>query len=178
VIILLAGRIAAGKSTLALELQALTDASIISTRQILAELSGISLTNRQDFQQFGAALDQRTAGKWLRDYVLSRGENSYLTIIDSVRTLKQAAAAIHDLNDARIIYVDASEATRRNRYISASLTDPIKAGIDFDAAAAHTIEIEAVGLRPLASTIVTTDGKEPFEVAELLACTLSLRPRR
>ena len=67
-----------------------------------------------------------------------------------------------------MIFLDASEAVRRERFEAGRVTDLMKASTPFDLAMGHPTEIEALSLRELADTIIETDELDVEHVALLL----------
>jgi len=133
-------------------------------RDALTHATGADSADRVEMQKRAAALDLETGGQWVVDYLagLPKGERA---IVDAVRTLREARALM-DSFDSSLVYLDASEATRRRRYEEGRATDQMKAALPFDAAMAHPIEIEALRVRDVATVIIDTNSLDVDEVAE------------
>src|SRR5882672_9942061 len=73
-IVLLTGRIAAGKTTLCDHLRRFDDVHVLKTKEIirsaaLKKLGHASQAERKAMQDFGDELDRETKGQWVRDEV-------------------------------------------------------------------------------------------------------------
>ena len=92
-IVLLSGRIAAGKSVLAERFVDRLGFRCLQTRDLLS-VQGIDL-NRTSLQEAGARLDRRTAGDWVRDALVRRiqeFETPVDIVVDAVRRQSQIDA--------------------------------------------------------------------------------------
>ena len=154
-IVLMAGPIAAGKSTVArLVMQSLGGTTVV-VREALHHALGAVELDRHELQRLGADLDQRTRGRWLVDY-LEQIEVGPL-VVDSLRTVRQTVPILDHFVDARLVYVNAHEETRRRRYRSAGEVDKIKRAAPFDDAMNHPTELQVSQLIPLAHVYLETD---------------------
>jgi shikimate kinase len=170
VIVLVAGGIAVGKTTIAAALAERLDGRVVRVRDALAEVLGRRLDDRGTLQRLGADLDRRTSGRWLAEYLAEAAESAPRLVVDSCRTRRQTEAVLERLPTSRLVYLDAHEDTRRARYALSAATDPIKAGSTYDAAVDHDTERLVALLRPLADTVVETDDLDTEQtVAELLS---------
>jgi adenylosuccinate synthase len=92
-IILLSGRVASGKSTLAQGLADRFGMLTLKTRDLLEErLARRGRKDRRNLQAEGDRLDRRTGGKWVREELDRRvreGPENALILVDSVRILNQ-----------------------------------------------------------------------------------------
>ena len=161
---LLSGRTAAGKTTVAPLLAAALDASVLSVRQALVEMTDARL-NRADLQRAGADLDRRTNGRWLVDYLAERTATESL-VVDALRTRRQTEPVLRDVSGAYLVFLTAHDSTRRLRYKRAGLSDPVKRAATFDAAENHPTERNVVELEPLAHLVVATDELTPQQVVQ------------
>ena len=85
---LVSGPIASGKTTLSRLLAARFGFCVVSTRELLAQVT----QDRRTLQSAGASLDDSTGGRWVRDGLLrlqSQSSAEALFVVDSVRTLDQ-----------------------------------------------------------------------------------------
>ena len=64
-IVVLSGRIASGKSTLAEQLKNLFDATVVKTWELLVSLNPDLEEDRKALQEFGDQMDVKTEGKWI-----------------------------------------------------------------------------------------------------------------
>ncbi|WGL52584.1 AAA family ATPase [Nocardioides sp. BP30] len=173
-IILLSGPIAVGKTSVAAALTQAGAARLVTVRSALLEVLGLASAGRALMQREGAALDQRTSGRWLLHYLEQRTD---LTnddfVVDSLRTVRQTEPLLGYFADARLVYLTAHEETRRARYAAAAATDPLKRAVPFDAAMQHRTEIEVVALGALAHASIATDDLEVEELANEIIARLT-----
>ena len=170
-LILLAGGIASGKSSLASALAERLGAEVVSVRRALIDIVG-SPTDRVSLQREGAALDARTNGEWLADYLETRCTSGTHLIVDSVRTLKQTLPILSRFDSAVLIYLDASESTRFERFESAKSKDPLKRTVSLEDAMLHPTEVGVRALRPFAALVLATDDRDVESVAADVIATL------
>ncbi|HEX3678999.1 MAG TPA: hypothetical protein VHU90_04690 [Galbitalea sp.] len=124
-IVVLTGRIASGKSTLASGLAECVGAEIVSSRGLLkveARHRGVALRKRRDLQNFGTALDLSTDGEWLPaalESVLGRLPSDHVVVVDSVRMAVQLRA-FKDKFDGQVVHVHltANDADREARFLA------------------------------------------------------------
>jgi adenylosuccinate synthase len=173
VILVIGGQIAAGKTSLAIEFSLQTQGRIIRVREALAELLDLPVDDRVGLQVGGAELDRRSNGRWLCEYVAARSESADVLVVDSVRTLRQGRPLLERLRDTRLVFLSASESTRRARYASALGADPLKASLSFDAAMHHPTELDANAVASIADLIVETDDLTPEQVVQEVKLGLS-----
>jgi adenylosuccinate synthase len=88
-IVVLSGHIAAGKTTLARNLEREFGCSRVSTRELILQLSPKTEDSRAALQAAGEVLDRRTNGAWVAAAVAKRGlsdsDHDVTVIVDSVR---------------------------------------------------------------------------------------------
>ena len=159
---------AVGKSAAALRAAEQTGAVVISVREILTNVLSLDPSDRIAMQQRGAELDNRTNGGWLVSALQEMIEGHQDAMVDSIRTRAQAAAMAR-LPDSRLIFLEASEATRRARYRSAASSDPMKARASFRAANRHPVERSIDELRVGADLVISTDHLSIEAVAAKIA---------
>jgi cytidylate kinase len=174
-VLLVSGAIAVGKTACASELSRLLSARLVTVRVALADVLGVDARDRRTLQRLGADLDKRTAGRWLKEYIEEHREPDSSVVVDSLRTLRQTVPLMDFYVDARLVYLEAHEETRRQRYAEASPTDPVKASVGFDLAMHHVTEQEVVALRSMADVVVETDELDPSQVATVALEALGLR---
>lgn len=138
------------------------------------EILGGTEWSRGRLQKEGASLDERTNGRWLLHYVQRELETSGRLVVDSGRTRRQVEPILEEIVDARLVFLGASEETRRRRYQLAAQTDPIKRDIPFDEAMDHDTEREATDLKSMAHAVIDTDGFGPQVVLREVEAALRL----
>jgi shikimate kinase len=169
-VFLLAGPIAAGKSTVAQRVATEVNGEVVSVRRALVEVLGLTpAADRATLQREGADLDRRTQGKWLVDYLLERIDSGAgAVIVDSLRTVRQTEPILIHVSGAHLVYLDADAATRRQRYGAAAASDAVKRAIPFDDAMNHPTEQRVVDLRSLAELVIETDNLAVDYIADLI----------
>jgi hypothetical protein len=164
-VLLISGAIATGKTAAAAEISRLQPAQLIKVRDVLGGLLGLEPRDRLTLQRRGAALDRRTAGRWLRDYIEEHRQPGMSIVIDALRTELQTLPILESIIDSRLVFLEAHETTRRARYAQAASSDPVKSSVDFDTAMHHVTETEVRRLRAMAHVVVETDELDPSGVA-------------
>lgn len=161
--VLVAGPIAAGKTTYSLALASQLGATRLSVRQALLDALGAAELTRAELQRQGADLDQRTNGRWLLHLIHEQQDTAPNLVIDSLRTRRQTLPLLADLQSSVLIYLDAHDGTRRKRYEQAAFSDPVKATVTYTDAINHPTERQVTRLKPLAHLILETDDLTPAE---------------
>jgi adenylosuccinate synthase len=119
-IVVVSGRVASGKSSLARDLCRDFKGKRYSTHEMLVQRLGVHDPGRRALQKEGERLDRRSNGSWVRDD-LSRDiyalEGYDLAVVDSARILPQIEY-LRESFGRRVthIHVTASEKTIRKRY--------------------------------------------------------------
>ena len=171
--VVVAGQIACGKTTLAEHLAADCGYRHVRVREALLVVLGGTDWDRRRLQVEGADLDRRTAGRWLLEYLAESLVAGERLVVDSGRTRRQVEPILLAL-DAVLIYLDAAEVVREQRYAVASATDPVKRGVPFREAMDHDTEREARTLRAMSHLVIDTDGLVAggvaTEAASFLGC--------
>lgn len=132
-------------------------ARVLSARSLLLKMAG-AREERSSLQAIGQSIDQRTNGRWLAYALLEQLEgNDGLLVVDAVRTVRQTLPALEAVVGSRLVYLDASEQTRRRRYSESAKIDVVKAHSDFDISQRHQTERNVPALKPLAHLVIETD---------------------
>ncbi len=119
-IVVVSGRVASGKSSLAKDLCSAFNGKRYSTHEMLVQRLGGNEPDRRTLQQEGERLDKRTGGSWVRDD-LSRDiyglEEFRLAVVDSVRILGQVEF-LRESFGRRVVHIHttAPESTIQKRY--------------------------------------------------------------
>jgi hypothetical protein len=164
-VLIVAGQIASGKTTLAETLTTRGNAHLVRVRGALQETLGGANWDRKRLQREGAALDERTSGRWLLDYLQGRVSDGGRWVVDAGRTRRQVEPVLEEITESNMIYLRAHESTRRYRYGLGQVMDPVKRAMAFDDAMLHPTETEAETLLSMAHFVVDTDDLSVSELA-------------
>jgi P-loop ATPase family protein len=172
-LVLFGGQIAAGKTAAARGVAERGGSRLVLVRRALEEILGGVDWDRRRLQIEGAALDERSHGRWLLDYLLQVLDADGRVVVDAARTRRQVEPIMDAVPTARLIFLAASESTRRRRYRQAAAVDPVKRTTPFDEAMAHPTESEALTIRAMASLVINTDELTGEEVVDEVCRFLS-----
>lgn len=167
-LVLLAGEIAAGKSTIASFLSAETGCGIVHVRDALRKTVGLETMNRTALQQAGADLDLATSGHWLLDYLVERTSAGGRWVVDSVRTPRQTRVVLGNIPGSKLVYIVASPEARRQRYSTGRETDPMKRASPLDRAMDHPTERAVRKLRQMADLVVQSDKTTASDLSRVI----------
>lgn len=163
-VLILSGPIAVGKSTLAVHLAGTIPATVISARRAIEELAQLNGASRTQLQVAGAAIDERTDGRWLGDYLLrSIGANEDV-IVDSARTPKQVDHIRCVRPEAMFVHLNADPLVRAERYKAGQ--DFVKRSTTFDESMDHLTERVVQMIAPMADIVLETSNLTPGQVAD------------
>lgn len=167
-VLLLAGQIGSGKSTVAGYIAQSSVSQVINVREELARILQIDSTDRAQMQELAAELDANSDGYWLVECLVTHSMTTENFVVDSVRTVRQVEAVCHEFNGTRIAYLEANEATRRLRYSLGRGTDLMKAAASFDLANQHPTEELVKDLRKFANLVIQTDDLPAHQIASII----------
>src|SRR6202043_1486443 len=94
-IVLLSGRVAAGKGTLCDQFVERFEAYLLKTKEIIETLAKNIASERGAMQRYGELLDRRTKGEWVCEALarkLRTLDGDALIIVDAVRIMPQIEA--------------------------------------------------------------------------------------
>jgi adenylosuccinate synthase len=172
--ILIGGEIGAGKTATAELLGRRLAARVVRVREALEDVLGLREPDRRALQEEGAALDRRTQGRWLLEYLLEQAETERTLIVDAVRTERQTIPILDRLPDTKLVYLSAHPSVRRHRYLEAAASDPLKASTPFEKAVAHPTEVEVRRLSSIADVLVETNEISVARAVETILAELRL----
>jgi len=168
-LVLMGGQIGSGKSAIAERVATVTaDCGLLRVRVVLADVLGISASDRQSLQVNGRALDRRTGGRWLLHYIEEHCEIIHHWVVDAARTPRQVEPILERRLGSRLVYLAASEETRRRRFALGATSDPVKRSMPFDQAMRHETEAEAQTIASMAHLVVETDDLGIDEIVETI----------
>jgi cytidylate kinase len=173
--VLISGGIASGKTTVAQGLASTLDARLVRVRQALLDVLGLEKADRRTLQEEGSALDKRTNGRWLLDYLLQHSEFHDRMVVDSLRTQRQAIPVLEGVHSANLVFLDVTRSVREKRFASAAVTDPVKASMGLAQALRHDTEIQVEELRPLAALVIESDDLSAEQTVDEIISSLNLR---
>jgi cytidylate kinase len=168
-ILLIGGQIGSGKTAVAEGLAGFNGVQIVRVRQALADILGGTDWDRAKLQREGAALDQRSAGTWLCRYLQEHCAEKERWVVDSARTRRQVEPVLNEITDSRLVFLSAAETTRRQRFTSSAVADPVKRSMPFDVAMRHGTEREAATIAAMAHLVIETDDMGLDEVVHAIA---------
>ena len=180
-IILLSGPIGVGKSTLVESLRGTYQARIVKTRDLLdleARAKFQTLSSREEYQEFGEALDREDGGKWVADAlseVLLR-ETADLVVVDAVRILGQIRA-IREQHGFSVfhLHLTAFEEDLKQRFNARIAT--FREASSYEAAQQNETEKGVRLLESKADAVVNTSFCNPDDVVVRVATHLRLFSR-
>src|SRR5260370_28934100 len=118
-VVVISGRVGAGKSTLANKLRDHANAELIKSKELIQSLLPRTGRHRRAWQVAGQKLDKTTGGRWLADALnerVMRGGAVPLVAVDAVRIPSQ----IHFLRQSGWavvhVHLEASDTTLSARY--------------------------------------------------------------
>lgn len=104
---ILSGRVASGKSTLAKQLEKCFSARIVKTRKLIIELEASARSERKSLQKYGDELDRRTGGSWVCKALVTLDQESAsgtIFVVDSAR-IKPQIDKIREAFGSRVVHV-------------------------------------------------------------------------
>jgi hypothetical protein len=132
--------------------------------------------DRYELQRRGAELDARTAGRWLLDYLLEKSGTGGKWALDAARTRRQTEPILSTIVGSRLVYLEATEATRRSRYALGQADDPVKRSTVFDHAMRHATESDAAALKSMASLVIETDDLSVAQITDEIVRAIGWNP--
>ncbi|MGC2657893.1 MAG: adenylosuccinate synthetase [Bryobacteraceae bacterium] len=179
-VVLLSGRIRAGKSTLAGTLRDVYGVHVVKSRAIIARaLRGISYERRQDFQKAGEDLDNVHGGTWLATGLYEEIEtadagNDAIWVLDSVRTREQVDAIRRAYQRAVIhVHLSVSEEAANARMLESG-NRSFKEAASYEEAQQSQTEAHVEQLREIADIAIDTERDRPEDVVVRVAGHLGL----
>lgn len=178
-LIVLSGAIGSGKSTLAQRLAERYGASLITTREIVAERmtpggrrEGLS---RERLQRRGQRLDTELGGAWLVEGVSGRVEGlGELVVIDSARTTAQVESLREAFPRVTHVHLKASLGTLEARYRSRESVKGFTEAASYDIARSNRTERGIDQLETDADICIDTDTSDAEMVLVRAATRLGL----
>jgi len=181
-IILLSGRVSAGKSTLASALVEQFDAHVLNTKQLIIETAKGRLEHeRGALQRYGQMLDQRTGGEWVANALTRKVEPlpaDAIVVVDAVRIIEQVYA-IRRAYGPRVVHVhlDADSAVLAERYKRKQRKTKIREFSSYSDLSNNKTERRVEKLALTADVVISTDKCTRADVLVRAASRLGLYSR-
>jgi adenylosuccinate synthase len=175
-VIVLSGRVGAGKSTLAGLLRERIGAKVLKTKDLIAKLSATKLGNRRTRQLAGQRLDKLTGGRWVVDAVNERilsEANLELLVVDAARIPEQVRLIRQSGWSVVHVHLEASEGSLEERYKRRPANEELPSYRDV---AMNWTEKHADALKDLADVVVNTDRCSAGDVFARVAARIEHRP--
>jgi len=179
-IIILSGKVGSGKTTLADQLAAAFDLTLLKTRTFLREQAVGVPAERGALQAFGERLDRKTKGAWVQQG-LQRAADALpldaVIIVDAVRILDQVNA-IRKAYGRRVFHVhlEASDEELARRYRE-RVSDEIKELRSYAEVQRNKTERNVPKLAKVADVVIRTDRCTPQDVLVRVTSHLGLYGR-
>lgn len=177
-VVVLSGRVASGKSSLADGLVSKHGALKLSTRHLLgseAERRGQAIpADRRSLQEFGTFLDLETSGAWIVDALrreLEMGGHAKVVVVDSVRLATQLDALRMEFGRVIMhVHLTAFRADLEDRF--AARNAPIDDNVTFEQVQMDSTEAQVESLASLSDLHVNTSTTDVQDV--LVRCAAKI----
>lgn len=176
-IVLLSGRISAGKSSLAKNLQDHVGASIFKTKLVIEQVLHRIGADRRALQDRGELLDRRTDGKWLSDELnkaLLAGSDLRLVVVDAVRIERQVTWIRQSGWPVVHVHLTAAREVLAKRY--ANRPNRSRELRRYEDLSQSQTERDAELLSDIADVVINTDRCSLEDVYARVAARLDIRP--
>jgi adenylosuccinate synthase len=177
-IIVLSGRVCSGKSSLAERLKIHLDAHIVSTSELIFEVSSVKPTNRVEFQEAGDALDKKDGGQWVADglsrYLLKQKIDRGVVVLDSVRIPEQLVALRRAFGGLMHVHLTAKPEVLELRYQS-RLSNMAELG-SYKEVEKNSTEKTVDRITALADVVIGTDRCSADDVYTRVSARIAVRP--
>jgi adenylosuccinate synthase len=179
-VVILSGRVASGKSTLAKQLEELFSARVIKTKDLNVQLEANAKQERSSLQKHGEALDRKTDGAWVCDALvpLSQGlPAGAVFVVDSAR-IKPQIDKIRQAFGARVVHVhlEAPKEVLSERYKRKQGHD-VQELQSYDAVGRDPVESKVDQLSAVADVVIDTHRCNESDVLVRVASHLGLYGR-
>jgi adenylosuccinate synthase len=179
-VVILSGRVASGKSTLARRLAEFFSARVIKTKDLITELEASAKLERTSLQKHGEILDRRTNGAWVCNALVPLARDlsaGAIFVVDSAR-IKLQIDAIRQAFGARVthVHVEAPLEVLAARY-KRKQGQEVKELESYEAVARDPVESKVDELRGVADVVIDTHRSTESDVLVRVASHLGLYGR-
>ncbi len=181
-IIVLSGRVSAGKSTLADALEEQFDANVLKTKEVITDTAKGKLeAERGALQRYGQALDRKTGGEWVANALTRKVESlpaDAVVVVDSVRIIEQVHA-IRRAYGPRVVHVhlEADLAVLAQRYKRKQRQSEFREFKSYSDLSSNKTEKRVELLAKTADVLIDTDKCTRADVVVRAASRLGLYGR-
>lgn len=178
-VVILSGKVCAGKSTLAAHLRDKADATLVKSKDLIYERLPRTPRSRRPSQLAGQRLDRETGGRWLSEALNERvlniaaGASVELLVVDSVRIPEQ----VHFLRQSGWlvihVHLEASEVTLARRYAGRPKDGELESYADLSK---NWTERHVNSLAKIADVVIDTDRCNADDVFARVVARLEVRP--
>lgn len=175
-IVVLSGRIAVGKSTLARGLTSRYGGRVFRTNELIQQLTGSS-DSRRDLQQLGKRLEIATGGRWVADALVREMSNvgiSDLVVVDAVRRRTQLEPIRAEYGPiVRHVHLTADNDILAARYVERRTLRPGDAD-NYGQVFRDEIERQVDALASVADVVIDNSHEKPADVLRHVTLALGL----
>ena len=175
-VVVLSGKVCAGKSTLAAQLQAKAAVKLVKSKDLIFEQLPRTPRTRRAAQLAGQRLDRETVGRWLAEALSRRvaaGEEFELVVLDSVRIPEQ----VHALRQAGLqvthVHLHAGQETLAKRFAGRTRVGELPTYLELSK---NWTERHVDELGKLADVVIDTDRCSADDVYSRVIARLQPRP--
>ena len=176
-VILLSGRVCAGKSSLAANLVKRTGATVLKTKNLIEQVLQRQRPDRRSLQNGGERLDKQTDGRWLNaelNKLLTTAKDVQLLVVDAVRIERQVRWIRQSGWPVVHVHLTADSAVlaRRYRHRRGKAAEVKRYGDLSSSEAERMVD----SLESIADVVVNTDRCNVDDVYARVAARLEVRP--
>jgi adenylosuccinate synthase len=166
-VVVISGRVGAGKSSLAQHLRDRVGAELVKTKDLIRKLLPRTGESRRAWQLAGQRLDRKTGGRWVADAVnelIMSVKSPNLLVVDAVRIPEQVRLIRQSGWSVVHVHLEASDTTLERRYSERVATDELPS---YSELSRNWTEKHADDLMDLADVVVDTDRCNAEDVFSL-----------
>jgi adenylosuccinate synthase len=176
-IIVLSGRVSAGKSSLAANLQRRAGATVLKSKDVIESVLNRRKADRRFLQDGGEQLDKQTGGKWLANELnklLINSQGTSMVVVDAIRIEAQVHAIRYSGWQVMHVHLTAATPVLSKRY-SKRRNKSRELG-SYAALSESETERNVESLANIADVVINTDRCNLDDVYARVAARLEIRP--